>query len=681
MTLAVIIALAAGLCGGCGDDRAPDAGHRVLVIGFDGMDPDLLRDMMARGQMPHMARLAEQGAFVPLATAMPPQSPVAWSNVIAGADPGVHEIYDFIHRDPSPPGAGGAQLALMPYLSTSRPQASESDLSIPLGSWRIPLSGGSHELLRRGPTFWEALVEAGVDTTIYRMPANFPVEDVDGPGLFHCLSGMGTPDVLGSYGEFVVFTSDPTLPEKGRRVSGGMYKRMHLIEQHAQLTIDGPPNMLRVPDEHGRVSDTAFHFNIVRDPEHDLVKVDIAGRTLLLKRGEWSGWIQIDFETGMPGSTLLGAAGAPTAVPAMLQLYVKQVHPYVELFVTPLNIDPTRGGAPISAPRDWAGKLAERTGAYFTAGIPEHPPEIRQGGLTEDQWLEKSDMILAERVAQYRDALEHFDSGVLFYYFGTTDLLSHIFWRDRDPDHPGRDPAQGDRYADVIEDCYREMDVLVGEGLAALKPGDTIVVMSDHGFNSFRRGFNVNTWLMQEGYLALRDPAMTREADLLADTRWSGTKAYALGINSLYINLRAREKFGTVNRGADYEALKKELTQKLLAVRDDDGQPVIARVYDVASFYPDADPAVAPDLLIGYARNYRGSWATALGGIPPIVLEDNLDRWSGDHCIAAELVPGILLTNRKVTADDPALTDIGPAILGLYGIAPSPGMQGRAILE
>jgi predicted AlkP superfamily phosphohydrolase/phosphomutase len=364
----------------------------------------------------------------------------------------------------------------------------------------------------------------------------------------------------------------------------------------------------------------------------------------------------------------------------MVRFYVKSVHPRLELYVTPLNIDPLDPAVPVGSPDDFPADVAAASGRFYTTGIPEDTKALRAGALDEDEFLSQVGVLKAERFAQFRAALAGFDRGFLFFYFGHTDQLAHIFWRDRDPGHPARDPDEARRYATVVEDSYVEMDGLVGDAMASLGDRDVLIVLSDHGFTSFRRGFNLNSWLFENGYLAVRDPARRGEISYLSGVDWSKTRAYALGLNALYLNLAGRERSGTVRDGAERAALLRELSEKLRQVRDDAGQPVIDTVYVMDETYPGADPRIAPDIIVGYADTWRASWATAEGGMPEALLEDNHDRWSGDHCIAAHLVPGILVTSRAVAIDDPQLSDLAPTILGLFGIDPPPAMTGRPLL-
>jgi predicted AlkP superfamily phosphohydrolase/phosphomutase len=679
--LALFLTLVLAGCGGP-DPRPP----RVLVLGMDGMDPQLLQRYMDEGKLPHFRKLADSGGFKPLVTSMPPQSPVAWSNVISGCDPGTHEIYDFIHRNPNPTEPA---LAIEPYLSTSSIEAASTHRELSFGDWRIPLSSDNVVLRREGPAFWDFLNERGIDATIYRMPANYPASHEHGRGHLQSLTGMGTPDLLGSYGEFTLFSA--IAPAEGRIGSGGSILPLRAIRNQAEVELLGPANFLRKPGADGTAPRLSARLRIVRDADHDLVKIAIGDNVHILKTGEWSEWTPVVFETGIPGSTALAVLQAPTSISGMVRFYVKEVRPVLEIFVTPINVDPLSPAVAISEPPEFAVELAKTTGRYFTTGIPEHTAEIQQGALNEDQWLAKARLILQERVEQYQHALSKFQSGCLFFYFGTPDQVSHIFWRDQDPDHPGRIAKQGDRYARVIEETYIQMDELVGQALRTIGQDDTLIVMSDHGFASFRRGFNLNTWLAQNGYLTRKEPGTeaadgntdrvpsTSDGRPFADVDWSRSTAYGIGLNGLYLNLAGREKFGVVAE-QEKAALLARLREELLAVRDTDGSTVIDTVYDVARDYPDANPAIAPDLLIGYARDYRAGWSTLLGGFSETVLEDNHDRWSGDHCIAAHLVPGILLANRPILVDNPDLRDVAPTILALFGLERPADLQGRPIL-
>jgi predicted AlkP superfamily phosphohydrolase/phosphomutase len=360
----------------------------------------------------------------------------------------------------------------------------------------------------------------------------------------------------------------------------------------------------------------------------------------------------------------------------MVRVFVKQVHPKLELYVSPINIDPLTPVNRITTPDGFAPALARRHGRFYTAGIPEDTKALTHLALDEAQFLAQSELAVEERNRQYRAALKDFQRGCLFFYFGATDLLQHMFWRDRDPQHPGRVPEQVERYQKVIEDIYVGIDRQVGEALQTIGPQDTLIVMSDHGFTTFRRGFNLNSWLVENGYIKLIHPAHQEDAMLFTNVDWSRTKLYGLGLNGLYVNLKGREKHGAVPTSAQ-RSLLAEVRDKLNQVRDQDGAAVIDTADLVDDIYPGADQAVAPDLIVGYANGYRASWATILGQMPRSILEDNLDRWSGDHCIDPQVVPGMLVANRKVLAKDPSVSDVAPTILNEFGIQRPSSMTGK----
>ena len=653
-------------------DSTNPQGHRVLVVAFDGLDPEIVKSLMDAGRMPHLARLAAAGSFTRIGTSTPPHTPVAFSNIISGADPGLHQVFDFIHRDPRPAGTSSA---MRPYFSTAEASSPESQWTIPLGQWQLPLTGGETKLLRRGPAFWDYLVREGIDADVYYLPANYPPSQPEGPGRLRTISGMGTPDLLGSYGEFTFFT--PHAPLRGRNVDGGRFAHLSMFGNHGTAELLGPADFLRRPDQSG-VDALRVSLDIARDPTARVARIAVSGQVVLLNEGEWSDWIPVEFHTGMPGSTVLGAVGAPASLGGMVRLFLKQVHPKLELYVSPINIDPLAAANQISAPTDFASRLAHRHGRFYTAGIPEDTKALSHGVLSEDQFLDQSELVMEERGRQYRSALDDFRSGCLFFYFGATDLLQHMFWRDQDPQHPGRVPEQAGRYEKVIEDTYIRIDQLVGDARKAIGPEDTLIVMSDHGFTSFRRGFNLNSWLYENGFIKLINPRRQGRDLLFGNVDWSGTRAYGLGMNGLYVNRKGRERHGTVSASSQSSVLD-QIREKLMNVRDTDGTPVIASAGLVGEMYPGADQGIAPDLIVGYGEGYRASWATVLGQMPRTLIEDNLDRWSGTHLTSADVVPGVLVSNRELAAVDPTVSDIAPTILAEFGIGKPSHMTGRAL--
>jgi predicted AlkP superfamily phosphohydrolase/phosphomutase len=210
-------------------------------------------------------------------------------------------------------------------------------------------------------------------------------------------------------------------------------------------------------------------------------------------------------------------------------------------------------------------------------------------------------------------------------------------------------------------------------------PDATLMVISDHGFASFNRAVNLNTWLYQKGYLALDNPASVGQGEMFAHVDWSRTRAYGLGLNALYVNLAGRERNGIVP-ASERDRLVDEIAAGLESLRDPiGGQRVVARAYRTRDVYHGAALGSAPEIIVGWNDGYRSSWQTALGTVAPELIEDNKDEWRGDHCIAAELVPATFLCNRKARLDGIWLGDLTVTLLHEFGVRPAEGMRGRAI--
>ena len=600
--------------------------------------------------MPNFATLAQRGSFKRLTSSIPPQSPVAWSNMITGMNAGGHGLFDFIHRDPK-------TLAL--YFSASRVEAPKH--SIHLGSWVIPLGSGSAEQLRRGKAFWEILDDHGIPNSVFRIPANFPPVPAKG----ETLSGMGTPDLRGTYGTFSFYTDDPT--GVAGAVEGGQVIPVQVENSQVISKLIGPDNSFR------KGSPAATEpFSVAVDPLESVARIAVQDHEFVLREGEWSDWVKIEFQ-------LIPFFGN---VKGMCRFYLKQAHPRFQLYVSPINIDPADPALPISTPSSYSRFLSEEVGEFYTQGIAEDTKALSDGVLDDKEFLEQSRTVLAEHRRIFDLQFPKFQKGVFFFYFSSLDLNSHMLWRLIDPEHPAYDATLASQYGSVLQDFYQQMDQVLGEVLPKLDEHTTLLVLSDHGFAPYRRSFNLNTWLLNNGYITLKSDANPDDNEPLANVDWSKTRAYGLGLNGLYLNMHAREREGIVTPGAEADALLKEIKEKLLAVRDPKNNlPVITRVDFATDAYQGPYAHDGPDALVGYNRGYRAGWKTILGAFPPEVLEDNTNAWSGDHCMDYTLVPGVLLSNRDIAAATPALTDIAPTILAEFGIAKPKDMMGQSVFQ
>lgn len=644
--------------------KVPDTAKRVIVIGIDGMDPRLCERMMERGDLPNLNRLREAGGYSRLGTTIPPQSPVAWASFITGANPGVHGIFDFIHRDPSKQYA--------PYYAAAETIDSKEGWEV--GEHRIPLTffpfnhNPTHTLLKReGVPFWDYLDRAGIRSWTYDIPSNYPPTP-SSCGHHCCLSGMGTPDLMGSYGTYQVYSTDVS-----RKImeGGGIRQPLLFDGDAATAKLVGPQNtLLKNP------VDTEIPFQVYRHPSEPLARIDVQGQSIVLKEGEWSDWCRVSFPLAMPSFL------PDEHVPGVCRFYLQEVRPVFRLYVSPINIDPSDPGKQrISEPAKFVTEISDQLGLFYTTGFQEDHKALSNHVFTDEEYLAQATYVLGERMNLLKYALDNYTSGMLFFYFSSTDLQAHMFWWDSDGKHPTRAADEARKYSLVIEDLYRRMDTVVGDVLQRYGDRATIIVMSDHGFCNFRRQFNVNTWLRNNGYIAPAncDALLYSARGRLVD--WSRTKAYGLGLNGLYLNLKGRERDGIVDP-AERSALLDELRAKLLAVRDPvDGAPAILAVYRSDEVYSGPQADHAPDLIVGYARDYRCSWAATLGNITEETFGDNDSLWSTDHCMAAEELPGVVFANKPIVRVGPSLIDLAPTILEEFNLTPPATMTGGSLFQ
>ena len=637
--------------------EAKGPASKVILIGVDGMDPRLSERLMDQGRLPNFARLRQARGYRPLGTSIPPQSPVAWANFITGAGPGAHGIFDFIHRDPEKQAA--------PFFSIATTEEGHGHWAvgkhkIQLNVWPFNHKPDSTHLLRQGTPFWDFLDEAGIDSTFYGLPSNYP-PSASRHNHHCCLSGMGTPDLLGTNGTYQHFAEDgPILP---KNEPGGRRSRLVFKDDTARARLMGPQNSFLIKPE-----PVYTEFDIHRDQAAGAAVIDIQGQRILLKEGQWSPWIRLKFELSTP------ALLPSEHIHGICRLYMQEVTPNVRLYISPINSDPADSALPITEPASFSKQIVDRFGLFGTSGFQEDHKAFTNGVFTDEEFRIQADMVLQERLGLFKSALEDYDKGLLFFYFSSTDLQSHMFWWDTDKPHPTRSPEQARVYFEHIWALYGKFDRLVGEVLERYGDEATVIVMSDHGFANFTRQFNLNSWLRENGYLG-PDSATS----VLADVDWTKTRAFGMGLNGLYLNLKGREKHGIVEPGNEQTELIDELCAKLEALRDVNGEQVVRKVYRTEEVYSGPATALAPDLIVGYRRGYRASWETCLGDMTPAVLQDNTSVWCADHCADAAEVPGVIFCNRPIAATAPSLIDIGPTVLQAFGLDIPDSMQGKSV--
>jgi len=622
---------------------------RVVVLGLDGLDPGIAMKLMQEGRLPNFAKLAERGVFRPLDTANPSISPVAWSTFTTGVDASRHGIYDFLTRDPCTYG---------PLLSSTDIQAAKRVVNI--GRYVVPLGKPRIKLLQKSQAFWKLLGDRHIFSIIQRVPITFP--PVPFRGLL--LSGMCVPDLRGSQGTFSFFSTKQD--EQGHPThTGGEQTVLRRQGNRIRSRIVGPDNSL-VRDG-GRMT---LPMTILVGDDRERVRIEIEGsEPFELPLRTYSPWVKLVFRPGLN-----------VKVHGIARFYLNRIEPELELYMTPIHIDPENPAMPISHPDVYSIYLAKKQGSFATLGLAEDTWALNERVIDERAFFEQAMAICEEREQMFVDALAQTKKGLLTTVFDTTDRVQHMFYRYLDPTHPANAGKDTTEWADAIPQVYERMDALLGRVWHEVERPDTVfMVISDHGFTNFRRGVNVNTWLRDNGYLVLKDGHET-SGDWFEHVDWSKTRAFSLGLTGIFVNRKGREASGVVAEGEEYRKLVGELAARLEALVDPEtGERAIRKMRATYETFDGPYRLDAPDLLIGYEGGYRNSWECATGSVTASVFSDNTRSWSGDHCVDPDIVPGVLFCNRRIRAERPRLIDVPLSILELFGQKRARYMQGEMI--
>jgi predicted AlkP superfamily phosphohydrolase/phosphomutase len=634
-------------------------------MGVDGMDPDILSRLIAEGKMPNFAQLAAEGSYQELGTSNPPQSPVAWSNFVTGMDPGGHGIFDFMHRD------------LKNYTPvSSATRAGEEASSLDILGYIIPL-GGELENNRGGTPWWDVLEERGVDVEVYRIPGNYPTP----PSSAKVLDGMGTTDLRGGFGTYTFFTD--TLVKKENTKGDIQIVTMRDLDldgtpDTATGVLRGPPDQLHL--EPGQMPKDNQYITVPitvhLDAESDTAVVEAGDQRALIQEGEWSEWIEVTFDMAPMG--LMPVTG-------IVRFYAIELRPNLRLYASPVNISPASPLAPITTPDEFVEELYGELGFFYTQGMPEEQEALKDGVFGEDDYIEQVRLVQEDTWKMLDVALQRFEPGdATFVYFSDIDLQSHMLWRHGDPkhlgapEHPAFDAAAAKGHEHAIENFYRDVDKALGVIRSKLPVDTLLIVMSDHGFQPFTRDVHLNAWLRDNGYLVMKPGKTTGYT--FSDVDWSKSRAFGLGFNGLYLNREGRESHGIV-KASEVDALMTELATRLEAWRDPkNGEQIVLKMFRGSEIYHGTRTAEGPDMVVGYNEGYGCSDESTLGEITEETIADNQSRWSGSHLMAPEVVPGVLLINRKLSKDGHDLTDLTATLLSHYGVEKLPEMTGDPIL-
>lgn len=671
----LVLVAAASLLPACGPKTTkPErrTAERVFVMGFDGMDPTLTSKFMAEGKLPNLQKLANAGTYRTLGTTQPSESPVAWASFATGVNPGKHNIYDFLIRD----------------FDTYMPDLAMVKKEPPEFLWgSIPIKRPRAISTRGGTSFWVSAGLDGVRSKVLTVPVTFPPEEVEHGEL---LAGLPLPDLRGTVGTFYYWSTDLSSFEEGSPEFGGYLKRLLFDGGVSKTYLRGPESpilkqeeaALRAKQKNGALSekeqarltalkdakDVNIPITVNWTENSGKVDLDVQGTKLSLKQGEWSGWVPLTFNVNF----LVKLHG-------MTQFFIQRADSELQIYAHPANMDPRNPPIAISKPDRFAQDLVKKIGVYRTIGWAESMDKSLQELRTDEaSFLYDADKAFDDRERIILENLKDDNWDLFVAAIETTDRVSHMFFRLIDPKHPMYDKALAAKYGDAIEKIYRRADDLVGKLQEKLPKNTTFMVMSDHGFHTFRRGVNLNTWLVQHGYMVFDGQESPKKGldDLFGRGQfwegvdWTRTRAYAVGLGQIYFNLKGRESRGIVSPGAEYDALQKEIGEALAKEVDPDDQAQIFRaVYKRDEIYKGEYLRNAPDLQVGFNDGYRVGWQDTMGGVQRTFVENNNRKWSGDHCATAtEISGGIFFSSRKVANEAPHIMDLAPTILELLGV-------------
>jgi predicted AlkP superfamily phosphohydrolase/phosphomutase len=679
------------------------AKEKVIVLGFDGVDARYTEQWMNEGKLPNLAKLRAQGTFRPLRPTIPAQTPVSWSTFSTGIDPGRTGIFDFLRRDPktylpvfaafdetkepfllgerNPFVAAAAILVILALIAlffrrTARIVVIVIAVVASAGAFvatkkYIPVTRPGVINRRQGIPFWEAAANAGRKARVVHVPVTFPAHDFPAGEM---LSGLGVPDVSGRVGKPFFFTSELDFHRSGANEFSIDVVQLEDNKGRINTKIQGPPNKLFATPQYISIPMTITVAN-----DRNSITIEESGQTVTLHPGEWSGWTDFVF----PFNPLIKIHG-------ISRFHLITSQPEVKLYLSPINFDPRNlpPGFNISAPSKWAPQLARDHGLFKTLGWQIDTWAISEGFADEQMFWDDMTFTVAQDRKMF-DAFLGGDEELMVQCFEFPDRVGHVFWRLMDPKHPAYDAKLNAKWGDALLRSYQLMDAIVGDAMAAAeKKNAALIVLSDHGFASFRKSVNYNTWLVMNGYMTLKTGVQVkdRNVEMLFDqgqfwenVDWSHTRAYAMGLGEMYINVKGRESQGIVNPGPEYDALKSELKSRLVTMTDmETMEHPVRRVLAREEIYRQFDPNMIPDLFVTNNDGYRVSWQTSLGGIPKNLIEPNKQVWSGDHCsVDPEIVKGIFFYNRRLVSDRaPYIADVYPTVLGLLSVKPPYELDG-----
>lgn len=746
VSLLILITLSflTNICGAAAADN--NGKKKIVILCFDGVDNKMTADYMDKGLLPNMSKLAQEGIHSALDTTNPPQTPVSWAAFTTGWHPGKTTIFDFLKRDKGSYLPSFSQITIISkkFLFGSANPVILSIIAavvfflvfylvirfllkrkkaaiiastiifvivlviayILVRTW-IPIENTFVQNNRKGTPFWDVLNQHGIKTKVFNIPVTFPASGEKNGFL---LTGLGTPDITGSIGKPSYYTTSKTLAPSTGEFTVTFTKLDESPDNVYYSFVTGPDlkkitffgdtkkedkNDLKAltyinPEEEKKKSPEYLYNNgdvLIPENKEDAISiplrlsVDKSTKTVTIelqdqkqtiKESEWSDWFEMKFKIN-PVISLWGIA----------RFCLVEAAPDLKLYLSPIHLHPEHTLIPVTYPKAWAHDLFKKYGLYKTLGWAVDTWSLQEQLIDEKSFLEDAYYTRSQNEIMMRDTMDAGDQQVEVHYFEYIDRIQHLFWRLIDEKHPYYNAEKAEKFKKAILDGYKDMDRIVGEAMKRTDDNTILIVVSDHGFLSWRRAVNYNTWLAQNGYIVqtqwdtrpmeLEDLFGEKSESFWPNVDWSKTKAYALGIGNIYLNVLGREPNGIVTN-EEYDKIRDEIVENMPKLVDPEtGMHPIVKVYRREDIWDEFDTKITPDLRVCTNNYYRVSWQSTLGNIPKDLFYDVKNNWSADHCSAdPSMVQGIFFCNKKISKKtNPKLVDVFPTVLKYFGIDPA----------
>ena len=456
--------------------------YKVILIGIDGADPKIMQEMISKGDAPNFSKLARHGTFSRLETTIIPQSPVAWSTIATGCNPGKHNVFDFIRRDAK---------TYLPKLAITEQKGG--------------IFGMKYESPIKAKPFWEISSDAGISTTVIRWPLTFPPSKIKGS----MLSGLGVPDIKGLMNSYIFYTDeDNCCGEEG-------FDRVTKVEfsgNEAETSVSGPMGIKLEP--------VSLPMKIKLEKNGAVLIID--GEKVSAKTNSWSNWVRARFKVGIQN------------VYGIFRVFLAGVKPF-KMYMTSVQIDPENPAVNISSPKEFSKELAEKIGLYTTLGMPEDTKALEDGKITEEILLQQIQQINEEREKMFWNEFEKFSKGIFAFVFDSSDRIQHCFF-SRGP----QISREIKKYYKQMDLFLGKVLAKIDKSTALFIISDHGFTTFERAVS-----INTWLWKNGFMKLSSK-PTENDAGDLFRLVEWSGTKAYSLGFSGIYINVQGREGQGIV---------------------------------------------------------------------------------------------------------------------------------------